>query len=152
MWEHFAHQADIGIRAIADSLGKAFEDAAVALTAIVTEPNNVAKIESVKIECSAENNELLLVNWLNSVIYEMAVRKMLFSRFEVRIDPAPSDNSNLNIRRCGVENLKVSATIWGEKINQQKHSPAVEPKAVTYNQLSVKNENGNWIVQCVIDV
>jgi tRNA nucleotidyltransferase (CCA-adding enzyme) len=135
MWSHFAHQADIGIKATADSLGKAFEDAAVGLTAIVTEPNNVAKIESVKIECSAENNELLLVDWLNSVIYEMAVRKMLFSRFEVRI-----------------ENLKVSATIWGEKINQQKHSPAVEPKAVTYNQLSVKNENGNWIVQCVIDV
>jgi len=135
MWEHFAHQADIGIRAIAESLNSAFEEAALALTAIVTEPNNVAKIESVKIECSAENNELLLVNWLNSVIYETAVRKMLFSRFEVRI-----------------ENLKVSATIWGEKINQQKHSPAVEPKAVTYNQLSVKNENGKWTVQCVIDV
>jgi tRNA nucleotidyltransferase (CCA-adding enzyme) len=135
MWSHFAHQADIGIKATADSLGKAFEDAAVGLTAIVTEPNNVAKIESVKIECSAENNELLLVDWLNSVIYEMAVRKMLFSRFEVRI-----------------ENLKVSATIWGEKINQQKHSPAVEPKAVTYNQLSVKNENGKWTVQCVVDV
>ena len=135
MWEHFAHQADIGIRAIAESLNSAFEEAALALTAIVTEPSNVAKIESVKIECSAENNELLLVNWLNSVIYETAVRKMLFSRFEVRI-----------------ENLKVSATIWGEKINQQKHSPAVEPKAVTYNQLSVKNENGKWTVQCVIDV
>ena len=135
MWEHFAHQADIGIRAIAESLNSAFEEAALALTAIVTEPNNVAKIESVKIECSAENNELLLVNWLNSVIYEVAVRKMLFSRFEVRI-----------------ENLKVSATIWGEKINQQKHTPAVEPKAVTYNQLSVKNENGKWTVQCVIDV
>jgi len=152
MWEHFAHQADIGIKATADSLGKAFEDAAVGLTAIVTEPNNVAKIESVKIECSAENNELLLVDWLNSVIYEMAVRKMLFSRFEVRIDPAPSDNSNLNIRRCGVENLRLSATIWGEKINCKKHAPAVEPKAVTLNQLSVKKHNGNWIVQCVIDV
>ena len=152
MWSHFAHQADIGIRAIAESLNSAFEEVALALTAIVTEPNNVAEVESVKIECSAENNELLLVNWLNSVIYEMAVRKMLFSRFEVRIDPAPSDNSNLNIRRCGVENLRLSATIWGEKINCKKHAPAVEPKAVTYNQLSVKNENGNWIVQCVIDV
>jgi SHS2 domain-containing protein len=54
--------------------------------------------------------------------------------------------------RCGVENLKLSATIWGEKINQAKHSPAVEPKAVTYNQLSVKNEKNKWIVQCVIDV
>ena len=135
MWEHFAHQADIGIKASADSLSSAFEDVALALTAIVTEPKNVDATESVKIECSGENEELLLVNWLSSLIYEMDVRKMLFSRFEVRI-----------------ENLKLSAKMWGEKINQNKHSPAVEPKAVTYNQLSVKSENGKWTIQCVIDV
>lgn len=135
MWEHFAHQADIGVKATADSLGKAFEDAAVGLMAIITEPQKIDAKESVQIECSAENEELLLVNWLNAIIYEIAVRKMLFSRFEVSL-----------------EKLKLSATIWGEKINQQKHSPAVEPKAVTYNQLSVKNEKGKWTVQCVIDV
>ncbi len=135
MWEHFAHQADIGIRAAAESLSRAFEEAALALTAIVTEPQKVETIESVKIECSAESEEFLLVDWLNSVIYEMAVRKMLFGKFEVEI-----------------ENLRLSATIWGEKINQNKHIPAVEPKAVTYNQLNVRNENGKWIIQCVIDV
>jgi tRNA nucleotidyltransferase (CCA-adding enzyme) len=135
MWEHFAHQADIGIKASADSLSRAFEQAALALTAIITEPQKVEPKESIKIECSGENEELLLVNWLNAVIYEMAVRKMLFSRFEVRI-----------------ENLTVSAKIWGEKINQARHTPTVEPKAVTYNQLSVKNENGKWTIQCVIDV
>ena len=135
MWEHFSHQADIGIKAAADSLPSAFEQAAVALTAIVTEPANVAPAQTVQIECSAENNELLLIDWLNSIIYEMAVRKMLFGRFEVSI-----------------ENLKLSAKIWGEKINQVKHSPVVEPKAVTYNQLSVKEENGKWTVQCVVDV
>ena len=135
MWEHFEHQADIGIRAAAESLSNAFEEAALALTAIITEPQKVDAVESVKIECSGENEELLLVNWLNSVIYEMDVRKMLFSEFKVKI-----------------ENLRLSAVIWGEKINRNKHFPAVEPKAVTYNQLSVKNEKGRWIVQCVIDV
>jgi tRNA nucleotidyltransferase (CCA-adding enzyme) len=135
MWEHFAHQADVGIRATAESLSSAFEDAATALTAIVTEPKKVEPLECVKIECDAEDEELLFVNWLNSIIYEMAVGKMLFSKFEVKI-----------------ENLTVSAKIWGEKINQAKHSPAVEPKAVTYNQLSVKEEKGKWTVQCVIDV
>ena len=135
MWEHFSHQADIGIRATAAGLSSAFADAAIALTAIVTKPKKVQAEESVNIDCRGENEELLFVNWLNAVIYEMAVRKMLFSKFEVSI-----------------ENLKLSAKIWGEKINQEKHSPAVEPKAVTYNQLSVKNENGKWLCQCVIDV
>jgi tRNA nucleotidyltransferase (CCA-adding enzyme) len=135
MWEHFPHQADIGIKATADSLSRAFEEAALALTAIITEPQKVEPKESVKIECSGENEELLLVNWLSAVIYEMDVRKMLFSRFEVII-----------------EDMKLSAVISGEKINQNKHSPAVEPKAVTYNQLSVKEEHSKWTVQCVIDV
>ena len=152
MWEHFSHQADIGIKASAGTLPEVFEQAAVALTAIVTEPKIVQPLECVKLECDAEDEELLFVNWLNSIIYEMAVGKMLFSKFEVKIDPAPSGNSLLNIRRCGVENLKLSAKIWGEKIDPARHSPAVEPKAVTYNQLSVKNENGKWTVQCVIDV
>ncbi len=135
MWEHFAHQADIGIRASADSLSGAFEQAALALTAIITEPVKVEAKEPVRIKCSGENEELLFVNWLSALIYEMDVRKMLFSKFGVSI-----------------EKLKLSATIWGEKINQNKHFPAVEAKAVTYNQLSVKNENGKWTVQCVIDV
>jgi SHS2 domain-containing protein len=142
MWEHFSHQADIGIKATAEGISKAFEDAALALTAIVTEPKKVDAVECVEIECTAEDEELLLVNWLSSVIYEMDVRKMLFSRFEVQIDSTHSDDSKLTVR----------AKIWGEKINQIKHSPAVEPKAVTYNQLSVKEENGKWTVQCVIDV
>lgn len=135
MWEHFPHQADIGIRASAGSLGSAFAQAAIALTAIITEPVKVEAKEPVRIECSGENEELLFVNWLSSIIYEMDVRKMLFSKFEVEI-----------------ESFKLSATIWGEKINQNKHFPAVEPKAVTYNQLSVKKEKNKWIVQCVIDV
>ena len=135
MWEHFAHQADVGIRATAAGLSSAFEDAAIALTAIVTDPKNVQPLECVKLECDAEDEELLLVNWLNSIIYEMATGKMLFGKFEVNI-----------------ENLTVSAKIWGEKIDPARHSPAVEPKAVTYNQLSVKEEKGKWTVQCVIDV
>ena len=135
MWEHFAHQADIGIKASDDNLSDAFADAAVALVAIITEPEKVEPAESVEIKCSAENNELLFVDWLSSIIYEMDVRKMLFSRFDVQIKGA-----------------NLSAKIWGEKINPNKHFPAVEPKAVTYNQLSVKEENGKWTIQCVIDV
>lgn len=135
MWELFTHQSDIGIRASAQSLSGALEDAAIGLTAIVTEPKSVEAKEQVDIECSGENDELLLMNWLGRIIYEMDVRKMLFSKFEVAI-----------------ENLKLSAKIWGEKINFEKHTPAVEPKGVTLNQLSVKNENGQWTVQCVIDV
>jgi len=152
MWEHFAHQADIGIKATAESLSGAFEDAAVGLTAIIAEPKKIECVDEIEINLASDNLEMLFYDWLNAVIYEIATRHMLFSRFEVEIDPAPSDNSILDIRRCGVDDLKLSAKMWGEKTNSKKHSPVIEPKAVTFNQLSVKNQNGKWVVKCVIDV
>jgi SHS2 domain-containing protein len=135
MWKHFSHQADIGIKATAESLSGAFADAALGLTAIVTEPERVDCTDSVTIKTKAESTEMLFVNWLNAVIDEMATRNMLFGRFEVEID-----------------DLRLSAKIWGERVDLKKHSPVIEPKAVTFNQLSVKDINGNWTVQCVIDV
>ena len=140
MWKLFSHQSDIGIRAKAAILSRAFEDAALGLTAIITDPKDVETLQPVDIECGGENEEALFFNWMSRVIYEMDVRKMLFGRYEVKIE---------NVKR---ENLKLSAIAWGEKINFDRHSPAVEPKAVTLNQLSVKEENKEWTVQCVIDV
>jgi tRNA nucleotidyltransferase (CCA-adding enzyme) len=135
MWEHFSHQSDIGIRSAADSLEGAFEDAAVGLTAIVTDPSMIMPAQSVQIKIAGENEEDLFFKWMSKIIFEMDVRKMLFGRYEVKIN-----------------NLKLSAVAYGEKVNFEKHSPAVEPKAVTLNQLCVKKENDKWICQCVIDV
>ena len=116
-------------------MGGAFEDAAVGLTAIVTDPSLITPAQSVNIECRGGDEEDLFFKWMSKIIFEMDIRKMLFDRYEVKID-----------------NLKLSAIAFGEKVNFEKHSPAVEPKAVTLNQLCVKKENDKWICQCVIDV
>ena len=135
-WEHFSHDADMGVRGIGATQAQAFEQAALALTAIVTDSDSVAPDTAVGIECEAPDDELLFVDWLNALIYEMATRKMLFSRFEVRIDG-----------RC------LSATAWGETTDVDRHRPAVEAKGATYTELRVTQQgNGDWIAQCVVDV
>lgn len=135
-WEHFAHGADMGVRGIGSSKEEAFQQAALALTAVVTDPQLVVPEELVEVACEAPDDELLLVDWLNALIYEMATRKTLFSRFEVRIDGS---------------NLK--AKMWGEKIDTEKHQPAVEVKGATCTELKVrKGPNGSWLAQCVVDV
>jgi SHS2 domain-containing protein len=135
-WEHFEHGADIGVRGFGPSLAAAFVQAARALTAVVTDLDKVEAKTIVQICCSAPDNELLLADWLNALVYEMATRKMLFSRFEVRI-----------------ENHDLSAKAWGEPVDVARHSPAVEIKGATYTALSVKQDiSGQWIAQCVVDV
>ena len=135
-WEHFPHQADMGVRGMGPTLETAFEQAALAMTAVVTDPSGVAAREAVAIRCEAPDDELLLVDWLNALILEMAVRHMLFGRFEVRLD-----------------GHQLHATAWGEPVDLDKHQPAVEIKGATYTELSVrKNDAGQWLAQCVVDV
>ena len=135
-WEHFPHQADIGVRGIGSTKEAAFESAARALIAVITDLASVSPAQSVSIVCEAPDDELLLVDWLNALVYEMATRKMLFSRFAVRFN----DHS-------------LHATAWGEPVEVARHQPAVEVKGATYTELSVKREEGGrWIAQCVVDV
>src|SRR5512135_2240287 len=84
-WEHFPHDADVGVGGFGASAAEAFEQAAQALTAVVTQADVAPKIQ-VEVNCEAPDLELLFVEWLNAIIYEMAVRDMLFGRFAVRIE------------------------------------------------------------------
>jgi tRNA nucleotidyltransferase (CCA-adding enzyme) len=134
-WEHFNHEADIGVRGWGETLDAAFEQAAIGLTAVITDPRKVAPSMPVLLHCEAPDRELLFADWLNALIYEMALHKMLFSRFEVRI----------------LHN-ELNATAWGEPIEPARHSPAVEIKGATYTELYVDEIEGVWIAQCVVDV
>jgi len=135
-WEHFRHGADVGVRGIGASRNEAFEQIALALTAVVADPANVRSDAAVNIECRAPDDELLLVDWLNALIYQMATRAMLFGRFAVRID----DDA-------------LEATAWGEPLDRGRHHPCVEIKGATYAELRVVRENeGRWVAQCVVDV
>jgi SHS2 domain-containing protein len=134
-WEHFAHEADMGVRGFGASTAEAFEQAALAMTAIITDPHTVAPREAVDVRCEAPDAELLLAEWLNSLIYEMAVRRMLFSRFEVKVDGG-----------------RLHGTAWGEQVDVARHHPAVEIKGATYTALRVACTNGTWLAQTVVDV
>jgi tRNA nucleotidyltransferase (CCA-adding enzyme) len=135
-WEHFDHGADIGVRGIGANHVEAFEQAAIALTAVITEPDRVAAVVPVPIECAAPNDELLLCDWLNALVYEMATRRMLFSRFDVEI-----------------ADTRLRATAWGEAVDPARHAPAVEVKGATFTALRVAQEaDGCWLAQCVVDV
>lgn len=81
--EHFPHDADVGVKGFGATPAEAFEQAAQALTAVVTHTKVEPKVR-IEVSCEAPDLELLFVDWLNAIIYEMAVRGMLFSRFADR--------------------------------------------------------------------
>jgi len=135
-WEHFDHGADIGVRGIGGTPAEAFEQAALALTAVVTDPASLRLRQVKKLRCEAADLDSLLYEWLNAVIYEMSVGKVLFGRFEVKIGGS-----------------RLAAILRGESVVAKRHQPAVEIKGATYTQLRVARQpDGSWWAQCVVDV
>ena len=134
-WEHFDHGADIGVRGIGPTKAEAFEQAALALTAVITNPEDVAPHELVPIRCEAPDDEMLLTDWLNALVYEMAIRGMLFSRFNVQLSGS-----------------QLQAEALGEPISLRRHRPAVEVKGATYTAVRVAARNGEWVAQTVVNV
>jgi SHS2 domain-containing protein len=135
-WQHFAHGADIGVRGWGATPAEAFEQAARAMTAVVTDPAGVRPERSVAIECRAPDAELLLYEWLNALVFHMATQRMLFAAFAVRITAG-----------------ELHAEARGEPVDVARHAPAVEVKGATFTELAVRREaDGRWCAQCVIDV
>ena len=135
-WEHFSHDADMGIRGIGHTKAEAFEQAALALTAVTVDPDRIHPHQKTTFSCEAPDDELLFVDWLNALVFNMDQEKMFYHRFHVVIDKH-----------------HLEGTAWGEPVDRQRHEPAVEVKGATYTELSVHQlPNGYWVAQCVVDV
>ena len=135
-WELFEHDADIGLRAQATSREALFELMGEALTAVITSPALVETQTELTIQCEAPDDAILLVDWLNALIYEMATREMLFGAWDVRLDEQ-----------------RLDARVRGEAVDRKRHQPAVEIKGATYTALEVERTSGGvWRAQCIVDV
>jgi tRNA nucleotidyltransferase (CCA-adding enzyme) len=103
---------------------------------VITDLDSVQPVVAVPIACEAPSDDLLLVDWLNALVYEMATRRMLFGAFSVTI-----------------QDSRLHATAWGQAVDRVRHEPAVEVKGATYTALRlVRLEDGRWLAQCVVDV
>ena len=134
-WTHFSHDADMGIRGLAPTLEGAFEMGGLALTSIVTSLPLINPVEEITIHLEASYLDLLFLDWINAIIYEMDVRRMLFSEFSVRI-----------------QKLILCARLKGEHLDRTRHVPVVEVKGATLTELKVFKNKKLWIAQCVVDV
>jgi len=135
MYKIVEHTADVGIEAYGRSLEEAFENAAKGMFAIITNKSKIDNIISKKIEIKNEgDDELLLVDWLNELLYIHDVEGLVFGEFDVSIDE------------------KLVAYAFGEEYNRQKHGYGVEIKAVTYHMLEIKRDKKGVKIKVLFDI
>jgi SHS2 domain-containing protein len=135
-YEHFEHQADVGVRGFGRTCEEAFEQAALALTAVVVPPETVVGRDCVRLSLAAADLDLLLIDWLDAIVFQLSAHQLIFGRFKVAITGTDLD-----------------AELYGEPLDVARHQPGVEVKAATLTALRVAElADGTWLAQCVVDV
>ncbi len=138
MHETFSHEADMGIRGKGKTIENAFEETAKAMFDVEVNVKKINADKKVQVKVNAQNNEELLVEWLNALLSQASLKQMVFSRFKVKIKKEKNK-------------LKLTGEAFGEKLKKE-HEIRNEIKGATYSQLKVKQEKGMWIAQCIVDV
>lgn len=136
VFEILEHTADIGLRAWGATLQEAFENAATALSAIVVELDDIDPRIAYPIAASGDDDQSLLVNWLDEALYYLDARRIVLRRFR--------------IEHFG--DGRVAGQAWGEPRDPLKHRPKVIVKGVTYHQLKIEQRPDGWQVQVFLDI
>ena len=135
------HEADVGIRAIGSTLEEAFEQGAKAMLNVMWDISNVEERRDVLIECKAGDIPELFVEALNEILFKQDVEGLVLARFEVD-----------DIKKQPDGKYKLKGTAFGEPLNLDKHSAKTEVKAATYAGLKFEQKDGEYIIQCILDV
>lgn len=136
-FEFFEHTADIGIRAYGNTLEEAFEEAARGVFEVMTDTSKVNPIQCIEISVHGYDLENLLYNWIEELLYFYDSDLMLFSKFDIKIDP---------------ETLTLTGRACGEKFDPHKHEKRTVVKAMTYHMMEIKKIGSEYEVQFVVDI
>jgi len=135
-YERTEHTADEAFRLSAGDLSGIFVAGARALLEVLTDPQKVEPRENRSIALAADDNESLLVAWLNELIYLFETQAMLFSEFEVNIRPGPN----------------LEAVVRGEPRDPARHPVEAVVKAATFQDLAIRRAGDGWETKIVFDV
>ncbi len=136
-YEYLEHTADMGLLVRGKNLSDLLKNAAQGLFETIAVVDTIDEADSVEIHLTAESVEDLFVGWLDELIFQHETKEIFFKRAD--------------IKDCS--ETEVSATVYGEPTNFDKHEVYTEIKSVTYHQLQVERRNDNsWFAQVIFDL
>jgi len=138
-YKFLPHTADAKFQAFGKTLDEAFMNAALAMFSVMFETNNIKPKTTKTIEVKASNKESLLYNFLEELLFYLDSET--FFLHKVKTLRITKNNGDLILFSEVVGDTDLS----GYAI----HS---EVKAVTYNEMFIKQEKNKVVVQVVVDL
>lgn len=135
-FEILEHTADIGVRARGASLAALFENAAAGFLSVAYDPIAVQGKDSRNLVAEGPDREALLVNWLDEILWLVDGEGWLPSRIQVN----------------QISETRVTGLARGEPRDPSRHLLRMIVKAITYHQLSVREQHGSWVAEVYLDI
>lgn len=145
-YEFLDHTADVQIHAWGDDLKEAFENAAIAMMAYITDITQVEVKDKETIEVEADDLNGLLYRFLDEILFLFNADPYLLSK-RVRI---------LEFEKTQLTNdestYKIRVECYGETFALSKHCQGTEIKAITYSAMRIRDEPECHEVYFIVDI
>ena len=134
-FEILDHTADTGIIAYGDDMKEAFENTALGMFSLITDPTGIVNDQVRKIDINSSDRDSLLVDWLNELIYLFDVENIIFNKFDIIL----------------LDENALSAIGYGEKVDLSRHEIKIGIKAATYHMLKIE-KNSIYTIRVIFDI
>jgi len=138
-WRPLEHTADVGLEVEAGTLGELFAEAAAGLCGTVTDGSRVEPRLRRETSLTAPAVDLLLVEWLDELLFRLDAYGELYSRHAVTVSE-------------GASGCSLVAASEGEAFDPARHPVKVQVKAVTYHALEVARTASGWRATVLFDI
>jgi SHS2 domain-containing protein len=139
-YQALEHTADLGIEVRADTLAGLFADAAAGLYDTITELDAIAPQQQGELRVEAAALDLLLVAWLEELLFRLDAHGELWPLCTVELSEARGGR------------WTASARCAGERFVAGRHAVKVQVKAITYHGLEVARTPEGWRARVIFDV
>jgi len=126
---------DVGIKVWGQDLEELFKNAAIGMSALITDVSTVPASESREVHVIAESNEDLLVQWLNELVFLFDTYNYIGKSFSLSII-----------------NKKLKAEITGGTFDPSTSESRLLIKAATYHDLSLSETSTHWEAKVIFDI
>ena len=128
--------ADLTLDAWGETLGEAFENAALAMFNAMTPLEGVEKRETRTFNVEGGDLGGLLFNFLDELLYLHEAELIVFSGFGVDLDE---------------REIKLNAVCHRETFDLERHSQGIAIKAVTFHNMNIEKKGDAWTIRVVLD-
>jgi SHS2 domain-containing protein len=133
-FEELGHTAEVGLAVQAPTPAQLFACAARGMFALLrVEVDGGEVVDARRVSVSAYDAESLLVDWLNELVYLYETTGALYTH-------------------CAMESWEPTALTAEVAGYRPASAPAIHIKAVTYHQLSVRQEGEHWSARVFFDI